>query len=85
MTSTVLLSIMARALLHAAWNAIIKAGGNKMTIMLVMTLVQAGFGMVIAAGRLLLQGEIWFWLLGSGLFHSFYKTFLGYGYEQGDL
>ncbi len=85
MTTTVFLSIMAAALLHASWNAIIKIGGNKMTIMLVMTLVQAVFGIVIAAGRPLPQGEVWLWLLGSGLFHSFYKIFLSYAYEQGDL
>ncbi len=85
MTTTVFLSIMAAALLHASWNAIIKIGGNKMTIMLVMTLVQAGFGLVIAAGRPMPQGEVWLWLLGSGLFHSFYKIFLSYAYEQGDL
>lgn len=85
MTTTVFLSIMAAALLHASWNAIIKIGGNKMTIMLIMTLVQGGMGLVIVAGRALPHGEVWLWLLGSGLFHSFYKIFLSYAYEQGDL
>jgi len=85
MTTTVFLSIMAAALLHASWNAIIKIGGNKMTIMFVMTLVQAGFGLVVASGRPLPHGEVWLWLLGSGMFHSFYKIFLSYAYEQGDL
>ena len=85
MTTSVFLFIMAAALLHASWNAIIKIGGNKMTIMLVMTLVQAMFGVVVITGRALPQGEVWLWLLGSGLFHSVYKIFLSYAYEQGDL
>lgn len=85
MTTTVFLSIMAAALLHASWNAIIKIGGHKMTIMLVMTLVQGGVGLVILAGRALPQGEVWLWLLASGLLHAAYKIFLSYAYEQGDL
>ena len=85
MSTTVFLSIMAAALLHASWNAIVKIGGNKMTIMLVITLVQGGMGLVIITGRALPQGEVWLWLLASGLLHAAYKTFLSYAYEQGDL
>jgi len=85
MTTTVFLAVMGAALLHASWNAIIKIGGNKLSGMLIMTLVQAGFGVVIAATRDLPQGEVWFWLMASGLFHSAYKIFLAYAYDQGDL
>ena len=85
MTTTVFLAVMGAALLHASWNAIIKIGGNKLTGMLIMTLVQAGFGVAIAATRDLPQGEVWYWLMASGLFHSAYKIFLAYAYEQGDL
>ncbi|WP_456387786.1 EamA family transporter [Profundibacter sp.] len=85
MTTTVFLFIMAAALLHASWNAIIKIGGNKMSGMLIMTLVQAMIGVVVITGRVLPHGEVWLWLLGSGLFHSAYKIFLAYAYDQGDL
>lgn len=85
MSTTVFLSIMAAALLHASWNAIIKIGGNKMSGMAIMTLLQGGIGVAVVATRALPQGEVWFWLIGSGLFHSAYKIFLAYAYEQGDL
>lgn len=85
MTTLVFLSIMAAALLHASWNAIIKIGGNKMSGMAIMTLLQGGIGVAVVAMRPLPEGEVWLWLLGSGLFHSAYKIFLAYAYDQGDL
>ena len=85
MTTIVFLSILGAALLHASWNAIIKIGGNKLSGMAIMTLVQGCFGVMVIATRPLPQGEVWLWLLGSGLFHSAYKVFLAYAYEQGDL
>lgn len=85
MNTTILLAVLAAALLHAAWNAIIKFGGNKITGMLLLTLVQAMIGIVVALSREFPHGQVWLWLLGSGVFHSCYKVFLAYAYEQGDL
>lgn len=85
MTTIVFMSILAAALLHASWNAIIKIGGNKMSGMAIMTLLQSGIGVAVVVTRPLPQGDVWLWLLGSGLFHSVYKIFLAYAYDQGDL
>lgn len=85
MTVWVLLAVLGAAFLHAIWNAVIKLGTSKLTSMLIMTLVQGGFGLVIALTRPFPQAEVWLWLLASGLFHSAYKLFLAYAYEQGDL
>jgi len=76
---------MGAALLHATWNALIKTGGNKLTGMLIMTVVQGVMGLAIATSRAMPQGEVWFWVIGSGLLHSAYKFFLAFAYEQGDL
>lgn len=85
MTPGVLFAVLFAAFLHATWNALIKLDTSKVTAMLIMTLVQGGIGAAIALGRALPEGEVWFWLLGSGLIHSVYKVFLGYAYHHGDL
>ena len=85
MTLTVFIAVLFAALLHASWNALIKLGGSKMTIMLILTVVQGGFGAIVALFHPLPTGQVAFWLLASGLFHTAYKLFLAYAYEQGDL
>jgi len=85
MTFGVFLAVLFAALLHAGWNALIKLGTSKLTSMLILTLVQGGIGVVIAASRALPQGEVWLWLLASGVFHSVYKLFLAFAYDNGDL
>lgn len=85
MTFTVFLAVLGSAFLHAGWNALIKVGHSKVTGMVVMTLVQGGAGLAIALSRDLPEGVVWFWLAGSGVFHAFYKIFLAFAYEHGDL
>lgn len=85
MTLPVLLAILGAALLHAAWNALIRVGASKTTTMLIMTLVQGGMGAVLVVGKALPGAEVWVWLLASGIFHAGYKIFLAFAYEHGDL
>ena len=85
MSTTVFLAILVGALLHASWNALIKLGTSKMTSMLIMSSVQGVVGLVVAMTRELPTGEVWLWLLASGVLHATYKLFLSYAYEQGDL
>ncbi|MCB1363815.1 MAG: EamA family transporter [Rhodobacteraceae bacterium] len=85
MTLFVFLSVLFAAFLHALWNAVIKSGTSKMTGVLILTLVQACIGLGIGLSRPFPDATVWLWLLGSGVFHSGYKLFLGFAYEQGDL
>ena len=85
MSFGVFLAVLAAAFLHAFWNALIKVGASKLTSMLIMTLVQGGVGVAIAATQALPSGQVWLWLLASGVFHSAYKFFLAFAYEAGDL
>jgi drug/metabolite transporter (DMT)-like permease len=85
MSIGIFLAVMAAALLHAVWNALIKQGASKLTGMAIMTLVQGGFGLAIALSRPIPGNEVWPWLIASGVFHSLYKLFLAYAYDQGDL
>lgn len=77
--------ILGAALLHASWNALVRAGTSKTTTMVILTLVQGGFGLVIALTRDLPERHVWIWLLASGAFHAAYKIFLAFAYENGDL
>lgn len=85
MTLTVFSLVLFAAFLHAGWNALIKIGASKITGMLILTLVQGGFGLAIALSRDWPAAAVWPWLIGSGLIHSGYKLFLAFAYEQGDL
>lgn len=85
MSLTVFLAVLGAAMLHAAWNALIRIGASKVTTMLVMTLVQGGLGAVLSLRHAWPAPEVWPWLLASGAFHAGYKIFLAFAYEQGDL
>jgi len=85
MSATVFFAVLGAALLHASWNALIKSGGDKFTSMLIMTLLQGAFGGVVVIFHALPAADVWPWLFASAAFHSGYKMFLSYAYEQGDL
>ncbi len=85
MSLSVFLAVIAAALLHASWNAVVKLGASKVTIMLVITLVQGAAGLVLGIYSGWPAAEVIPWLLASGVFHSAYKIFLAFAYEQGDL
>ncbi len=85
MSFPVFLAVIGAAFLHALWNALIKTGADKLAGMLLMTVVQGGFGLLLALGRDFPAGQVWLWLLASGGFHTVYKLFLAYAYQHGDL
>lgn len=85
MTFGVFLAVMAAALIHATWNALIKTGASKQSAMLILAIWQAAFGSVIALWRGVPVEAAWPWLLGSSLIHMCYQLCLSYAYEHGDL
>jgi len=85
METSVFIAVLFAALLHASWNAVIRAGGNRFQGMLLLTVSQGVMGLVMAGFVPLPKGEVWLWLLGSGALHSGYKMFLAAAYKHGDL
>ncbi len=85
METTVFLAVLFAALLHASWNAVIRAGGDRFQGMLLLTVSQGAMGVVMAMFVPLPKGEVWLWLLASGVLHSGYKMFLAAAYKHGDL
>ncbi|MGB1234527.1 MAG: EamA family transporter [Planktomarina sp.] len=85
MTFTVFIAVLAAAFLHASWNAMIKTGADKQTAMLAMTMGQSVVGLCIIPFVTLPSGQVWLWLIASGIIHMAYQLFLGFAYERGDL
>ncbi len=85
MDTHIFLAVLFAAFLHASWNAVIRAGGDRFQGMLLLTLSQGLMGLVMAGFVPLPKGEVWAWLLFSGVFHAGYKIFLAAAYKHGDL
>jgi drug/metabolite transporter (DMT)-like permease len=85
MSATVFAAVLAAALMHATWNALLKVRLDRFASISLMS-----FGMGVVAAPLLPfvsvpSGITWFWLLLSVVFHTGYKYFLSRAYETGDL
>jgi drug/metabolite transporter (DMT)-like permease len=83
--SIVLILVLAAALLHASWNALVKVGGDPFVRLAVVTAV----GGLCALPLLFLVDppapDSWPYLFGSVVVHHAYYLALGYGYRFGDL
>ena len=85
MTPIVTISVLAAALCHAAWNAMIRTRGDKIVS---MTLVVAGSGLLAAPGLLVVgvpRAAAWPFLVASVMIHFGYTTCLALAYQHGEL
>ena len=85
MSLPVTLAVLGAALLHAAWNALVKGSADKQ---LDTVGLAAGAGVIalLAAPWLAVPArESWPWLAGSTLIHILYFVFLAGAYRWGDL
>lgn len=85
MSFTVFVAVLCAALLHAAWNAAVKSGGDKLQAMFRFTLCQGGLGAVLILLAPWPDAAVWPWILASSVIHVAYQLFLGYAYREGDL
>ncbi|MEO8243420.1 MAG: DMT family transporter [bacterium] len=85
MSVFVMLAVLGSALLHALWNSLIKTGTSRLTAMVILSICEVPIGLTVAAFRSAPAPQVLWWVAGSGLAHFFYKFFLTYAYERGDL
>ena len=85
MTLGVFLAVLGAAFLHALWNALIKLGTSKVGGMVILSIVEVPIGLAVASFRPFPAAEVWPWVLAAGCTHFFYKFFLTYAYDRGDL
>jgi drug/metabolite transporter (DMT)-like permease len=85
LTFTVFAMVLAAALLHAVWNALVKINGDRLVIVAVIM----GSQTLICAALLPLVGlpepGAWPYILGSVALHNGYCLFLVMAYRYGDL
>lgn len=85
MSLSIVIAVLGAAFLHALWNALIRLGGSKIRAMVMLSLMEAAVGLAVAVARPMPHLEAVWWILGAGVIHFGYKSFLAHADEQGDL
>ncbi len=81
----VFLAVLAAALLHAGWNALIKTGLDGFSSILILALVQGAIAIALLPFFDPPARAAWPWVLAGSLLHSGYKLTLIQAYRHGDL
>ena len=82
---TVVGAVLFGALLHASWNALIRAGSDKALDTALIHILGCGVGVVLVAVFGLPRREAWPWLAASMTIHiGYYITLVG-AYRHGEL
>ncbi len=85
MTDKVILVVLAAALLHAVWNALVKGSSDKTASMVAVVLGHVPFAIVALFFVESPVADSWMWLLFGILLHAGYQLFLVAAYRFGDL
>ena len=85
MDDLVFLAILAAALMHAGWNALVKLGQDRFSAMLLIVLVQGVAALLLLPFFPIPAAAAWPWVVGAGLLHTGYMLFLIRAYAHGDL
>src|SRR2546421_463013 len=85
MSSTVLLMILGAALVHASWNALVKADADPTALMKVMFLTQFACSACLIQFVPFPARESWPYLCVSAALGLGYIIFLNWAYRVGDL
>ena len=85
MSLGVFLAVLGAAFLHALWNALIKLGTSKVGGMVILSIVEIPIGLAVVAVSPPMDMAALPWVIAAGCTHFFYKFFLTYAYDRGDL
>ncbi len=85
MTTTVFLAVIGAALLHAAWNALVKGGADKLVSLTAVMFGHTPFAIVAVLIAPPIGAEALPFLAVGILLHLGYQLFLLYSYGAGDL
>jgi drug/metabolite transporter (DMT)-like permease len=80
-----MLAVLGAAFLHALWNSLLKVGTSRMGAMVILSMGEIPIGLAVVMARPALDWSVAPWVIAAGCAHFFYKLFLTYAYERGDL
>lgn len=81
----VFLAVLAAALMHAGWNAIIKMRLDRLSAMTLMSFLMGALAALTLPFIAPPGAESWKWILTGSALHTGYKLFLVRAYAAGDL
>lgn len=81
----VFFAVLAAALLHAGWNALVKVGLDRFSSILLLALVQGAIALALLPFFDPPARAAWLWVLAGSALHSGYKLTLIRAYRHGDL
>jgi drug/metabolite transporter (DMT)-like permease len=85
LTTAILLAVLAGALLHASWNALIKWEPDKLTASAAIAVGAGIAALPIALMSPLPLAPSWPWVAFSSVIHVFYFALVGYALRHADL
>ncbi len=80
-----MLAVLGAAFLHALWNSLLKVGTSRMGAMVILSIGEVPIGAAVVLAMPPLDWVVAPWVLAAGCAHFFYKLFLTFAYERGDL
>lgn len=85
MELVVFAAVLAAALMHAGWNAMVRVGQDRFSSILLLSMTQSGLALLLLPFTPLPAPAAWPWIAGASLLHTGYKLFLIRAYQHGDL
>lgn len=85
MTTDVFLIVLGSALVHATWNALIKADGDRLALIKVFALTHVILSLCLLPFFALPAAASWPYLVASAAFSTGYMLLLNKAYQAGDL
>ncbi|PIE16857.1 MAG: hypothetical protein CSA68_00865 [Rhodobacterales bacterium] len=77
--------VLSAAMLHALWNALVKASDNRLAVLGLIAMGNVVLGVVIACFSPIPNVASWWYILGSTAIHFAYFFLLYHSYRLGDL
>lgn len=77
--------VIAAALMHAGWNAILKSGNDRVWSMFVMQVTMAAAAVLAVPFLPLPAPESWPWLVGGAVLHTAFRAALVHAFGYGEL
>jgi drug/metabolite transporter (DMT)-like permease len=85
MTTGVFAMVLGAAVLHAAWNALVKVNADRLVMIAIMMMSQVGVAMLVVPFVAFPTSESWPYICTSTVLNTVYCIFLINAYRYGDL